>query len=76
LFHDVVQVFALPQSAVPFQCPLLFQVPHGDTVGRVPIYINDPRHGVARIPQSPAKEALGRCGITPVRQQEIDRLHG
>jgi hypothetical protein len=63
-------------AGISCQCSAGLELRHGAWIGRVLIHINDTRHRVAFVPQSPMKEALGSYGITPVSQQEVDSLSG
>src|SRR5208283_1334824 len=74
LLHDVVQVFALPQTgpAPEFAIPLHLRDRPG--VGRVLVDRQGARTDGVRSGERLAEEPLRRGRIPPRRQQEIDRL--
>ena len=74
LLDDVVQVFALAQPREAPQLARALHVGRRTWIGRVLVHRDRTWvHGV-RLGQRPAEEPLGRIGISPGGQQEVDRL--
>ena len=74
LFHDVVQVFALPQSRETPELADSLHVSHRTRVGRVFVYRDCARVNGVRLGQRLTEEPLCRTRIPPGGEQEVDRL--
>ncbi len=74
LLDDVVQVFALAQPREAPQLASSLHVCRGTRVGRVPVHRDRTWVHRVRLGQRLAEEPLGRIGISPGGQQEVDGL--
>jgi len=76
MFHDIVQVAALPQSTPLRQRSLGFQFPDRRWVRRVLIHVDHSGRGIARRVERLVKETFRRSSIALGREQKVNRLTG
>ena len=76
LFHDVVQVSALPRPTPLRQLSFCLQFPDRRWIRRVLVYVDHPRRWIARRLKRFAEEAFRRRSIALSRKQEVNRLTG
>src|SRR3954462_9967164 len=74
LLHDIVQVFHLSQSRPTPQLAISLHLGGRFRIGRVLVHRDGARVDRVRLRQGLAEEPLGRLGVAPGREQEVDRL--